>query len=162
MSEITIRTATQEDVAVILDFIHHIAQYENLSDQVKATEETLRESLFVKHAASVLLAQVAGEVIGYAVWFYNFSTFEGKRGLYLEDIFILPQHRTSGIGSKLFAHLAHIALESDCARMEWACLDWNEPSIAFYKKRGAKTMDGWTTYRLEREGIAALLNEAAQ
>jgi GNAT superfamily N-acetyltransferase len=130
--------------------IKGIAEYEKLLDQVEATEEILYDSLFVKKGAEVLLGELNNEPIGFALFFHNFSTFTGKRGLYLEDIFVLPEHRNNGYGKLFFAEMAKIAKERDCGRMEWICLDWNEPSIQFYKNRiGAIALDEWTVYRIQ-------------
>jgi len=146
----TIRLAEPKDVKTILHLIKGIAEYEKLSDQVEATEEILYDSLFVKKGAEVLLGELNNEPIGFALFFHNFSTFTGKRGLYLEDIFVLPEHRNNGYGKLFFSEMAKIAKERDCGRMEWICLDWNEPSIQFYKNRiGAIALDEWTVYRIQ-------------
>jgi GNAT superfamily N-acetyltransferase len=146
----TIRLAEPKDVKTILHLIKGIAEYEKLLDQVEATEEILHDSLFVKKGAEVLLGELNGEPIGFALFFHNFSTFTGKRGLYLEDIFVLPEHRNLGFGKLFFSEMAKIAKERDCGRMEWICLDWNEPSIQFYKNRiGAIALDEWTVYRIQ-------------
>lgn len=146
----TIRLAEPKDVKTILHLIKGIAEYEKLLDQVEATEEILYDSLFVKKGAEVLLGELNNEPIGFALFFHNFSTFTGKRGLYLEDIFVLPEHRKNGYGKLFFAEMAKIAKERDCGRMEWICLDWNEPSIQFYKNRiGAIALDEWTVYRIQ-------------
>jgi len=146
----TIRLAEPKDVKTILHLIKGIAEYEKLLDQVEATEEILYDSLFVKKGAEVLLGELNNEAIGFALFFHNFSTFTGKRGLYLEDIFVLPEHRNNGYGKLFFAEMAKIAKERDCGRMEWICLDWNEPSIQFYKNRiGAIALDEWTVYRIQ-------------
>mgnify|MGYP001767793288 CR=1 FL=1 len=146
----TIRLAEPKDVKTILHLIKGIAEYEKLLDQVEATEEILYDSLFVKKGAEVLLGELNNEPIGFALFFHNFSTFTGKRGLYLEDIFVLPEHRNNGYGKLFFAEMAKIAKERDCGRMEWICLDWNEPSIQFYKNRiGAIALDEWTVYRIQ-------------
>jgi GNAT superfamily N-acetyltransferase len=145
----TIRLAEPKDVKTILHLIKGIAEYEKLSDQVEATEEILYDSLFVKKGAEVLLGELDNEPIGFALFFHNFSTFTGKRGLYLEDIFVLPEYRNNGYGKLFFSEMAKIAKERDCGRMEWICLDWNEPSIQFYKNRiGAIALDEWTVYRI--------------
>ena len=154
MSEnFTIRFAEKEDVGVILDCIKGLAEYEKMLDQVTATEEILRLWLFEKKSAEVLIGELDGKAIGFALFFHNFSTFLGKAGLYLEDIFIFPEYRNRGYGKKFFSKLAQIAKERGCGRMEWSCLDWNEPSIEFYKSLGAVSMDGWTTYRLTEDKI---------
>ncbi len=146
----TIRLAEPKDVKTILHLIKGIAEYEKLLDQVEATEEILYDSLFIKKGAEVLLGELNNEPIGFALFFHNFSTFTGKRGLYLEDIFVLPEHRNNGYGKLFFSEMAKIAKERDCGRMEWICLDWNEPSIQFYKNRiGAIALDEWTVYRIQ-------------
>lgn len=145
----TIRFATPADTNSILDLIKAIASYEKLLHAVEATEEILYDSLFVKKGAEVLLGEIDGKPIAFALFFHNFSTFTGKRGLYLEDIFVQPEYRNKGYGKLFFAELAKIAKERDCGRMEWICLDWNEPSIQFYKNRiGAIPLDEWTVYRV--------------
>lgn len=145
----TIRFATPADTNSILELIKAIASYEKLLHAVEATEEILHDSLFVKKGAEVLLGEIDGKPIAFALFFHNFSTFTGKRGLYLEDIFVQPEYRNKGYGKLFFAELAKIAKERDCGRMEWICLDWNEPSIQFYKNRiGAIPLDEWTVYRV--------------
>lgn len=145
----TIRFATPKDTNSILELIRAIASYEKLLHAVEATEEILHDSLFVKKSAEVLLGEIDGKPIAFALFFHNFSTFTGKRGLYLEDIFVQPEYRNKGYGKLFFAELAKIAKERDCGRMEWICLDWNEPSIQFYKNRiGAIPLDEWTVYRV--------------
>jgi GNAT superfamily N-acetyltransferase len=155
---IVIRMAEEPDVPLILWFIKHIAEYEKLSNEVTATEEMLRESLFgTKRAAEVLLCTVDGAPAGYAVFFHNFSTFTGKRGLYLEDIFVLPEYREKRIGKKLFNRLLQIARERNCGRMDWAVLDWNNLAIGFYKKIGATMLSDWKLFRLTETEIDRLL-----
>ena len=147
-----IRLAEQKDVPTILELIRAIADYEKLLDQVEATEEILNDSLFVKKGAEVLLGELDGKPIAFALFFHNFSTFTGKRGLYLEDIFVQPEYRNRGYGKQFFSELAQIAKERDCGRMEWICLDWNEPSIKFYKNRiQAIPLDEWTVYRVTKD-----------
>lgn len=149
-----IRFATPEDTSSILELIKAIAIYEKLLHAVEATEEVLYDSLFNKKSAEVLLGEVDGRPIAFALFFHNFSTFTGKRGLYLEDIFVQPEYRNKGYGKLFFAELAKIAKERDCGRMEWICLDWNEPSIQFYKNRiGAISLDEWTVYRVNAENF---------
>jgi len=149
-----IRFATKEDVPIILHLIKNIADYEKLLHEVTATEEILHDSLFVKKSAEVLLGERDGKVIGFALFFHNFSTFTGKRGLYLEDLFILPEYRHQGFGKQFFAELIKIAKDLDCGRMEWICLDWNTPAIQFYTKRlHAIPMNEWTVYRLSEEKL---------
>ena len=150
---LTFREATREDCALILDFIVDIARYEKLEHEVVATVEILEEWIFDKQSAWVIFPMVDGKEVGYAVYCRNFSTFLGRAGMYLEDIYIMPEYRNQGIGKALFVRLAEIAKERGYGRMEWVCLDWNTPSIDFYKKLGAQAMDEWTTYRLTREGL---------
>ena len=157
-----IQPATAADVSVILQLIRELADYERAPDDVVATEEGLREVLFgEKPSAEVLLAREEGEAVGFAVYFFNFSTWLGRPGLYLEDLFVRPAVRGKGYGRALLERLAQIARERGCGRMEWAVLDWNEPAIQFYKKLGAQPMEEWTTFRLTRDGIAALASTAS-
>ncbi len=151
------RIATREDTALILKFIKDLAAYEHMEDQVRANEEILSQWLFDKKAAEVLFVLGEdGEEAGFALFFHNFSTFEGRPGIYLEDLFVKPQCRGRGYGLAIMRKLASIALERGCARFEWACLNWNEPSIRFYKSLGAKPMDIWTTYRVDGDSLKAL------
>ena len=152
-----IRFAQKEDVSAILHLIKGIADYEKLLHEVTATEAILYDSLFVKKAAEVLLGEKDGEIIGFALFFHNFSTFTGKRGLYLEDLYVLPQYRHQGLGKQFFAELMKIAHERDCGRMEWICLDWNMPAIRFYKEYiRAISLDDWTLYRLGEKDISLI------
>ncbi|WP_194189729.1 GNAT family N-acetyltransferase [Clostridium chrysemydis] len=148
-----LRETSEKDIPLILNLIKEIAIYEKMLDQVIATEETLKESIFNKDEAEVLIAEFNGEPIGYVLYFYNFSTFIGRSGFYLEDIYIKPEYRGKGIGKEIFRLIAGIAFEKGCRRMEWTCLNWNEPSINFYKSLGAVPMSEWTVYRLDRENI---------
>ena len=153
----TIRAATVDDVPVILELIRALATYERAPNDVTATEKGLTEVLFdEKPSAEVLLAFENETAVGFAVFFHNFSTWLGRPGLYLEDLFVRPEHRGKGYGRALLIYLAKIARERGCGRMEWAVLDWNEPAIEFYRKLGAKPMDEWTVFRLTRDGIAKL------
>ena len=159
MSNCTFRPAVPGDEELILSFIQALADYEHLSDQVVATPETLREWIFEKKTAEVIFAEVEGKAVGYALFFHNFSTFLGRAGIYLEDLFVLPEARGHGCGKGLLKELARITVERGCGRLEWSCLDWNQPSIDFYTKRmRAAPMDGWTVYRLTGE----TLEEAAR
>ncbi len=159
MDRCTFRPAVAGDEELILSFICALADYEKMSDQVVATPELLREWLFEKRTAEVIFAEVKGKAVGYALFFYNFSTFLGRAGIYLEDLIVLPQERGHGYGKALLKELARIAVERGCGRLEWSCLDWNQPSIDFYTKRmGAVPMDEWTVYRLTGE----TLEEAAR
>ena len=157
MEKFTIRAAAVADVPVILDLIRALATYERAPNDVIATEEGLAEVLFGKKpAAEVLLAFENETAVGFAIFFHNFSTWLGRPGLYLEDLFVKPEHRGKGYGRALLIHLAKIARDRNCGRFEWAVLDWNEPAIQFYRKLGAKPMDEWTVFRLTRDGIAKL------
>lgn len=158
--EFSIRFATEQDVPLILELIKGIAAYEKMLDQVVATEEILHEWLFEKQKAEVLLGEVNGESVGFALFFHNFSTFLGRGGLYLEDIFIRPAFRGRGYGKAFFHRLASIAVERGCGRMEWVCLNWNKPSIAFYRSMGAVPMDEWTIYRLTSDQLADIAQDS--
>lgn len=153
MEQIKIRAAREDEAGTILKFIKKLAEYEKLSNDVVATEETLYESIFVRHEAEVIFAEEGAEIVGFALFFHNFSTFVGRKGLYLEDLFVLPEKRGRGYGKALLQHLAQIAIERNCGRMEWVCLDWNTPSINFYKSIGAVPMEDWTVYRLTEENL---------
>lgn len=158
--ELSIRKAERKDVPLILSFIKQLAEYERMSNEVVATEELIDEVLFgSKPAAEVLLANYGHEAAGFAIYFYNFSTFVGRPGLYLEDLFVKPELRGKGIGKALFQQLAKIAVDNKCGRFEWSVLDWNEPAINFYKKMGAKPMDEWTVFRLDGEKLKRLAEE---
>ena len=160
MTGFEIRTATEADVPVILQLIRDLATYERAPEAVVATEAGLREVLFgAKPSAEVLLALEKTEPVGFAVYFYNFSTWLGRAGLYLEDLFVRPEMRGKGYGRALLIRLAQIAKERGCGRMEWAVLDWNEPAIQFYRKLGAKPMHEWTVFRLTPEEIRNLATE---
>jgi len=153
----SIRVAAPGDEPVILGFIKELAAYEKLDHEVIATAAQLRRTLFVENPkAFVLIAEVDGRACGFALYFFNYSTFLGRHGLYLEDLYVRQDLRGAGIGKALLARLAHIAQENDCGRMEWWVLDWNAPSIAFYKSLGAEAMDDWTVYRLTGPALAGL------
>jgi GNAT superfamily N-acetyltransferase len=157
MANLRIVAATVEDVPVILELIRALAEYEKLSHVVVATEEQLRTTLFgPRPGAEVLLALWDSECAGFALFFPNYSTFLAQPGIYLEDLYVRPHLRGKGIGAALLAQLARLALERNCGRVEWAVLDWNAPSIAFYKKLGAVALDEWTTFRLSGAALAAL------
>ena len=143
------RFAGEQDVSLIFNFIKALAEYEKMSDQVIANEDLLREWIFEKKKAEVLFVMEDGKEVGFALFFHNFSTFLGRAGIYLEDLFVLPEYRGHGHGKGLIRELARITVERGCGRLEWSCLDWNENSIAFYKSLGAVPMDEWTIYRLE-------------
>lgn len=149
------------DTATLLELIRALADYEKLSHLVSASEASLRETLFgASPAAEALLAFAGEEAIGFALYFHNFSTFLGRRGLWLEDIFVKPEHRRKGYGRALFLRVAHIACERGCGRFEWAALDWNEPAIRFYKSMGAIALDDWTTYRVTGAALQRLARAA--
>ena len=156
---LTFRFAEERDTPLILDFIRRLADYEHLLDQVVADEATLADQLFEKKNAEVFFALEDGEEVGFALFFHNFSTFLGRAGLYLEDLFILPEHRGKGYGKAILQKLAAIAVERGCGRMEWWCLDWNAPSIGFYRSLGAEAMSDWTVYRLTGETLKELAEE---
>jgi GNAT superfamily N-acetyltransferase len=152
-NKVGFRNAERKDVGLILKFIKGIADYEHMSDEVVATEQLLEEWIFDKHAADVIFVMEDGIEVGFALYFYNFSTFVGRAGLYLEDIFVWPEYRGKGYGKALFEKLASIAVEKGCGRFEWVCLDWNEPSIRFYRSMGARPMSDWTIYRLDGDAL---------
>ncbi len=161
MAETRIREATEEDVPLILSFIRELAEYEKLSHEVVATEDGLRDSLFgERRYAEVLIAAHEGAPAGFALFFHNFSTFLGKPGIYLEDLYVKPEFRGAGIGRKLLVHLARLAKSRGCGRLEWWVLDWNGPSIGFYEKLGAVPMDDWTVYRVSGAALEDLASGA--
>ena len=153
---LTFRFAQETDTLLILQFIRELADYEHLLDQVVADEATLRDQLFEKRRAEVLFALEDGTEVGFALFFQNFSTFLGRAGLYLEDLYVRPEHRGKGYGKAFFRRLAAIAAERDCGRLEWWCLDWNKPSIDFYLGIGARPMSDWTVYRIDGERLKAM------
>lgn len=158
---LVIREAAQGDEALIIGFIRELAEYEKLSSDVVATPAHLTKTLFASNPkAFALIAENNGEAIGFALYFFNYSTFLGKHGLYLEDLYVRENRRGEGAGKALLARLAKIALENDCGRMEWSVLDWNAPAIAFYKSLGAGAMDEWTVYRLTGEPLEKLASGA--
>jgi len=153
--------AREGDVGTILQMIRELAEYERAADQVKATEATLTASLFGRSPqAEVVIAWQNTEAVGFGLFFHNYSTWLGRRGLYLEDLFVRSTHRGKGYGRALLAHLARLALERGCGRFEWSVLDWNDPAIGFYKALGAKPMDEWTVYRMTGEALSQLAGEA--
>jgi GNAT superfamily N-acetyltransferase len=160
-SSFAIRAATSEDIGTLVQLIRHLAEYERLADQAKTTEALLQKYGFGEHAYyHALIVEVAdgGEknAVGFALYFFTFSTFVCRPTLFLEDLFVLPEFRRGGIGKALFIELVRIAGENECGRMEWSVLDWNEPAINFYKALGAKAMSDWTVFRLDEEGISRL------
>jgi len=160
LTDIRIEPAREQDVPLILQLITALAEYERLQQEVVATEATLHDTLFgPTPRAEAVIAYVGPEAAGFAVWFHNYSTFLGRPGLYLEDLFVRPEWRTRGVGRALLAHLARVALARGCGRMEWAVLDWNSPAIEFYRRIGARPMDEWTVYRLTGEAINRLAGD---
>lgn len=158
---IRIEPATERDVPLVLSLIKALAEYEQLAHEVVATEEGLRRTLFGPGArAEVSIAYAGTEPIGFAVWFHNYSTFLGRAGLYLEDLFVSPQWRGRGVGRRLLAYVARIAVNRGCGRMEWSVLNWNEPALGFYRKLGARAMDDWTVYRLTGDALSRLASES--
>jgi GNAT superfamily N-acetyltransferase len=161
MSGITIRPAAEHETPVILDFIRALAQYERLEHEVVATAESLRQTLFGAHSyAEVVFACEGDKPLGFALFFHNYSTFRGAPGLYLEDLFVLPEARRRGIARLLLSWLARTAVERGCARLEWAVLDWNEPAIRFYRRLGAVPMHDWTVFRVTGDDLTALASGA--
>lgn len=158
MAELTFRYAEKKDVSIILDFIKALATYEKMLDEVVATEELLEDWIFEKKKAEVIFACEDGKEVGFALFFHNFSTFLGRAGIYLEDLFVLPEYRNKGYGKALLKELAKITIDRGCGRLEWCCLDWNKPSIDFYLSLGAKPLDEWTIYRVTGE----ILNNLAE
>ena len=155
-----IRFAEEEDTALVLSFIKGLAAYEKLSHEVTATEDLLRQTLFGnRQVAEVIIGEYHGDPVAFALFFHNYSTFLGRRGIYLEDLFVQPEMRGLGFGKALLAYLAKVATERKCGRVEWAVLDWNEPAIRFYRKLGAATMDDWTVHRLTGVALNRLAAE---
>jgi GNAT superfamily N-acetyltransferase len=155
-----IRAATREDVPVIAELIRGLARYEKLDQEVVMTEEVLATGLFGERPyAEVVLAEDEGRPVGFALFFHNFSTFLGRPGIYLEDLFVVPEQRGQGIGRALLAHLARLAVERGCGRLEWSVLDWNRDAIGFYERLGARPNSGWTVYRLTGEALSGLARE---
>lgn len=153
MENISFRYAQETDAGLILEFIRELAEYEKMPDDVVATPELLKEWIFEKNKAEVIFALEDGREVGFALFFHNFSTFLGRAGLYLEDLYVKPEYRGKGYGKGLLKKLAQIALERKCGRLEWTCLDWNRPSIDFYLSLDAKPMDEWTIYRLTGDSL---------
>lgn len=159
-NDVQIRPATEADVQLLFDLILELAAYEKLGTAVAGDAEVLRSSLFEREVAEALLIETAdGEAVGYAIFFTNFSTFECRPGIWLEDVYVRPEHRRGGIGLAIMKHLARIAEERDFARLEWCALEWNEPALNFYEGIGARRLDDWRMLRLERDGIARLAEE---
>jgi len=163
MSEVQFRIepATERDVALILKFIKGLAEYERLEHEVVATEERLRATLFgARPGAEVLIGYGGSEAAGFALFFHNYSTFLGRPGIYIEDIFVLPEWRGKGLGRQLLIRIAALAVKRGCGRLEWSVLDWNEPAIRFYRKLGARAMEEWTVYRITGDSLARLASES--
>ena len=156
MDNVKIRVAEKDDAPIILNFIKALAEYEKMSDLVIADEDLLREWIFEKEKAEVIFICENGKEVGFALFFHNFSTFVGRAGIYLEDLFVMPEYRGKGYGKRLLRELARIAVERGCGRLEWSCLDWNKPSIDFYLSLGAVPMNEWTVYRVAGETLQNL------
>ncbi|HBL83676.1 MAG: GNAT family N-acetyltransferase [Clostridiales bacterium GWF2_38_85] len=154
-----IRFAIEKDTRLVLDLIKELAEYENLLYEVIATEEILEQWLFKLKKAEVLIGEVDGKPVGYALFFYNFSTFLGRAGIYLEDLYVRPEYRGNGYGKSFLKKLADITVERGCGRLEWSCLDWNKPSIDFYLSLGATPMENWTIYRITDDKLKDLASE---
>lgn len=152
----TVKTVEEADCGLVLELLKELAVYEKMLDLVETTEKMMQEALFEKNVAEAVIGEYEGRPVGYALFFHNFSTFVGKPGIYLEDIYVRPEHRGRGFGKALLAYVAKQAVERNCGRLEWSVLDWNAPSIAFYKSLGAQAMDSWTVYRLDRDTLKAL------
>lgn len=162
-TNIRIKPASESDIPLILFFIKGLAEYERLANEVLTTEETIREFLFgARRYAEVVIARLDDRPAGYALFFHNYSSFAGRPGLYLEDIFVLPEFRGQGIGKALLVYLAKLAVERKCGRFEWMVLDWNAPAIEFYKSLGAVSMDDWRLFRLSGEALTRLANPVAR
>ena len=153
MKSFTIRPARPDEAGLVLEFIRKLAVYEKCADEVVADEATLYHSLFVERAAEVIFAEEEGTPVGFALFFHNFSTFVGRKGLYLEDLFILPEKRGLGYGKAILKYLMDLAVQSNCGRMEWICLDWNEPALSLYRSMGAIPLDEWTVQRMTESAL---------
>ncbi|CZE47237.1 GNAT family N-acetyltransferase [Campylobacter geochelonis] len=158
MKNFNIRFAQKNDTETILNFIKHLAKYENLESEVVATRALLEEWIFEKEKAEVILAYDGEQAVGFALFFHNFSTFLGRAGIWLEDLFVLEEYRGKGYGKALLKFIANLAIERKCGRVEWSCLDWNQPSIDFYLSLDAKAMNEWTTYRLDGANLEEFCN----
>lgn len=154
---------TPQDVPLVVSYIKELAEYERDPDAAVATADDILHFAFSDHPLiHVVMAEWEGKPAGFALWFYNFSTWEGKAGIYLEDLYIRPEYRRNGIGKALLIHLARVAVQNNCTRFVWQVLDWNEPSINFYRQMGAKTMDAWLTCRVEKESLVELANQQSE
>lgn len=158
-NKLTFRYAVRKDIPLILQFIRDLAEYEKLLDEVVADEATLEEWIFDQKKAEVIFAMEKGKEVGFALFFHNFSTFLGRAGLYLEDLFVLPEYRGKGYGKQILQKLAAIAVQRKCGRLEWWCLDWNQSSIDFYLSLGAEPMSDWTVYRISGDTLQNLAQE---
>lgn len=156
VKDFNLRFAEEKDIPLVLEFIKELADYEKLLHEVVATEEILKESLFERKVAEVVIGEYEGKPVGFALFFHNFSTFLGRPGIYLEDLYVKPEMRGKGFGKILLSFLAKLAVDRNCGRLDWWCLDWNEPSIKFYKQIGAVPMDEWTVYRVHNEALSEL------
>lgn len=156
MNNLNFRFAEEKDAALILQFIIGLAEYENMLDDVVATEDLLKTWIFEKKKAEVIFALEDGVEVGFALFFHNFSTFLGRAGIHLEDLFVMPEYRGKGYGKGLLKKLAQIAIERDCGRLEWSCLDWNKPSIDFYLSMGAEPLEDWTGYRVAGDVLRSM------
>ena len=159
MGNTVFRFATEQDTGLIIKFISALAEYEKMTDEMIADEALIREWVFNRGRAEVIFALEDGKEVGFALFFYNFSTFLGRSGIYLEDLFVFPEYRGGGHGKALIKELARITVERGCGRLEWCCLDWNKPSIDFYLSLGARQMSEWTTYRLAGDSLKSLVND---
>ena len=155
MKAFNIRPARPDEAGVVLDLIKQLAVYERCENDVVADKATIRQSLFVERSAEVVLAEEEGMVVGFALFFHNFSTFVGRKGMYLEDLFVIPEKRGLGYGKALLKYVAKLAVQRNCGRMEWICLDWNEPSLRIYRSIGAVPMSDWTVQRLDEQALKA-------
>jgi len=156
INNLSIRYAEESDIKQILQFIKDLAEYEKMADEVVATEELLHEWIFVKKKAEVIIGELDGQPVTHAIFFHNFSTFLGRAGIYIEDIYVKPEHRGKGIGKLMLKQLAKITVERGCGRLEWLCLDWNKPSIDFYISIGAELLDDWTVFRVAGDTLIDL------
>ncbi|WP_010254051.1 GNAT family N-acetyltransferase [Treponema primitia] len=159
---IRLRYAEEKDTALILEFIRGLAEYEHLLDQVEATPEDLKKYIFHEHKAEVIIGEYKGIPAGFALFFHNFSTFLGRPGIYIEDLFVKPELRGKGLGKALFTCLAALAVERNCGRLEWSCLNWNEPSIAFYKAQGGQPLTEWTTFRVTGDKLTDMAGRSGK
>lgn len=156
----TIRFANEDDAEIVFNMVKKLAAYEQLTDSLKATMEIFRESLFQRGVAETLIGEYEGTPVGYAIFFHNFSSFTGRIGIFIEDIYVKTEMQGKGFGQAMFACIAKLAIERKCGRLEWSCLDWNKPSIAFYEKMGATRLDEWSTYRLSGDALEQIAEKS--